>query len=137
WRINGSAVESSAPAQSTLRYLWPAAAPLDLTVMPFQSQVTRGGGWVISMAVPHAATPDVVISGDLVGEAPGQKLDDVTVRGLPAVTYAFEGGQAVVWQEDTHLYMVSGSRPLEVLLGIADGLEDIGRATFEQRIQPQ
>lgn len=137
WRINGNGLESSAPVESTLKYFWPVGAPVDLTVQPFKSQVMQGGGWLIHMAVPHAATPDVVISGDLIGEAPGEKLDDVTVRGLPAITYAFEGGSAVVWQEDNHTYLVSGSRPLPVLLEIANGLEAIDRATWEQRVQPQ
>jgi hypothetical protein len=137
WRINGGSLEQSAPSQSSLRYLWPAVVPADLTVQPGKLPVTQGGGWIMQLAVPHATTPDVVISGDLIGEAPGQKLDDVTVRGLPAVTYTFAGGAAVVWQEDTHTYMVSGSRPIAVLLEIAQGLEEIDQGVWQQRVQPQ
>jgi hypothetical protein len=61
----------------------------------------------------------------------------VTVRGQPAITYTFEGGAAVVWQEDTHTYVVSGSRPIQVLLEIAEGLEEIDPGAWQQRVQPQ
>lgn len=136
WKIHGGSRDASAPARPGLRYFWPTTLPLGVSVQPDRSHSTADG-WMVQLAQPHTTVAEVIISGGLLGEAPGRKLEDVTVRGMPASTYAFDGGSAVVWQEDNETYLVSGSRPLVELLEIANGLEAIDRAVWEQRIRHQ
>ncbi len=136
WRINGGSLDSSTQVVSTIKYLWPTFVPIGLSVQPEPSRASDSD-WLLWLTQPHAQQPDVVISGNLIGEAPGQKVSDVTVRGLSGVTYTFDGGNAIVWQENNNNYGISGDRTVQELLEIANGLQEVERATWEQRASPQ
>jgi hypothetical protein len=136
WRINGGSLDKSTPIASTIKYLWPKEAPIGLTVQPDTSRASQSD-WLLRFAQPHAQEPDITISGGLIIEAPGQKLNDVTVRGMPGVVYSFHGGNVVVWQENDNNYGVSGNRSVQELLDLANELQEIDRATFEQRTSRQ
>jgi hypothetical protein len=56
---------------------------------------------------------------------------------MPGVVYSFHGGNVVVWQENDNNYGVSGNRSVQELLDLANGLQEIDRATFEQRTSRQ
>ncbi len=63
---------------------------------------------------------------------PGSAVPSGSSTSVPA-----DGGAAVVWHEDNHNYAVSGILPIEELVEIANGLEDIGPTMWRQRMQPQ
>lgn len=136
WRINGSSLEESRSIASTIKYLWPANIPADLTVQSDSSRASNAD-WLLRMGQPQAKIADVIISGGSIGESPGRKVDEVMVRGLPGLTYTFPGGAAVVWQENNNNYGITGNRSVNELLNIALDLEQVDRATWEQRASQQ
>jgi hypothetical protein len=121
---------------SGVSYYWPTDMPGALSIMPEGSYATARM-WVLQLAQPHAAVPDMTISGNVGGGTPGRKLRDVTVRGFPGTVFASGSGYAVLWTEQNIPYTVSGNRELPELLRIAEGLERLDRATWERRLRPE
>jgi hypothetical protein len=125
------------PAEQTIKWYWPTVLPLELSVLPDgEGSYATNNMWVLQLAQPHAANPDVTISGGVAGEAPGRKLRDVTVRGQLGTLFQTRAGYAVLWIENGQPYVVLGRTEQEVF-SIAEGLEAIDRATWQQRIRPQ
>jgi hypothetical protein len=125
------------PAEQTIKWYWPTVLPLELSVLPDgEGSYATDRMWVLQLAQPHASNPDVTISGGVAGEAPGRKVRDVTVRKVPGSLFRSGAGYAVLWTEDGQPYVVLGRSEQEVL-EIAEGLEAIDRATWQQRIRTQ
>jgi hypothetical protein len=121
------------PATQTLKWFWPAFLPADVSVLRDKSFASETM-WMLQLARRGATQPIVTISGGAAGEAPGTKLRDVTIRGQQATLFRGGSGYAVLWSEDGQPYAVLGRTEREVL-DIAGGLQQIDRATFEQRLQ--
>ena len=129
----GNELRGSPPGQA-LKWFWPNPAPIGLSVMPEQSWSTEVM-WMLQLGEPHATRPSVTISGNVAGEAPGSKVRDVTVRGQRGTLFRGSTGYAVLWSEGGLPYAVVGRSEQEVL-GIAAGLEEIDRATWQRRAGP-
>ena len=56
---------------------------------------------------------------------------------FPASVAHTERGVAVLWIEAGQPYAVSGRRSLQEILEIAEGLEQLDRATWERRLRPE
>ena len=122
------------PAQQALKWFWPRVVPPELHVSPTKSRVSPID-WVLQLEQPHATQADVMISGGVAGGPPGAKLRDVTVRKQPGTLFRSGSRYVVLWSEAGQIYTVLGRTEQEVLL-IAEGLEEIDRATWERRLKP-
>jgi hypothetical protein len=122
------------PAAQALKWFWPKVAPIGLSVMVEQSWSTDAM-WMLQLGEPHATRPSVTLTGNVAGEAPGSKVRDVTIRGQRGTLFRSGTGYAVLWSEGGLPYAVVGRSEREVL-DIAAGLEEIERATWQQRAGP-
>jgi hypothetical protein len=130
--------DPSGSADQLVKWFWPQDVPSDLSVqLDGEGSYASETIWVLQLRQPHANKPDVIISGGAGTDAFGDKLQDVSVRGLPGIVFANGSGYAVFWSEGQQPYSVVGTRSPDELLQIANGLQAIDRPTWQQRIRPQ
>jgi hypothetical protein len=117
---------------NTLKYFWPKKSPM--TVLHEGSYADKTS-FVLNLAWPHAKRPDAIIgSGAIIESAHGQK-HSVTVRGQPGTGYTRDGHFAVVWKEAGRDYIVISRSNLREALTLAEDLEVLDLAMFQQRLQ--
>jgi hypothetical protein len=117
-----------------LKYLWPRTSPL--TVMHQAGSYADERGFTLHLAWPHETEPDVTITGGAAVTAPEGRGRAVTIRGRSGSAYVSATRMAVVWTEDGHRYMITGSLLERELLAFADDLEALDLRTFQARVQP-